>query len=104
MNKETKERVNNISCTASAMESAVDNISKWENLIQREVVIISTDSIYYKNFKEYVKEKSIHYDGKEETAPLYISGTKTNKLVELMVYIWKGFYEKQEKKLNELLK
>ena len=24
--------------------------------------------------------------------------------VELMVYIWKGFYEKQEKKLNELLK
>ena len=51
-----------------------------------------------------MKEKSIHYDGKEETAPLYISGTKTNKLVELMVYIWKGFYEKQEKKLNELLK
>lgn len=71
--------------TIAAIEGAESNIEHWNKLRNRELVVIPVDSEYYKEFKIWKKQKGACYNGEKECSPIYISPSKSEPIVDLMI-------------------
>ena len=89
--------------TIAVIEGAEQNIDGWQELKNRELVIMPVDSEYYKSFVEWKKNKGEIYDGKQEKAPSYISGKKANKVLDLLIKYQEDFMKPHKQKLDKLL-
>ena len=89
--------------TIAVVESAQENINRWNKLQGREVAIIPTDSNYYKAFCKWKEGKSVIYNKGKETAPMYVSGGKTNDIVALLVKRQEDFVKPHKEKLSKSL-
>ena len=89
--------------TIAVVEGAERNIDAWQELKNRELVIMPVDSKYYKDFVEWKKTKDGSYDGKQEKAPSYISGKKSNEVLDLLIKHQEDFMKPHKQKLDGLL-
>jgi len=87
----------------SLVEGSEKNIKNWEELKNRELAIIPTDSKYYQAFKEFTKENKTYYDGKKEQSPSYISGKKAYIVINFLIQEEVDFIKPHKQKLDRLL-
>lgn len=88
--------------TISVIESADSNIKSWENLKGRELMVIPTDSEIFKEFNHFIKERRIHYDGKENPQPIYISAM-SEEVCQLIIDSYNNFAEPYRNKIEPFL-
>ena len=86
----------------SIIESSESNIKSWENLSGRELMVIPTDSEVYKEFKHFVNERSIYYDGKQNPQPIFIS-SMSKKVCKLIIDDHLEFAKPYKDKINPFL-
>lgn len=85
------------------IESSESNIKSWNSLKGRELMVIPTDSEVYKEFQHFIKERSIHYDGKENPQPVYIS-KMSNEVCQLIIDNHYSFSKPYRDKIEPFLK
>lgn len=95
--------IQELKCTIAVVEGTQQNIDKWNRLKNREIAMMPTDSHYYKDFQLWIKDK-YRFDGGTENPPMYISGSKTNEVIDLLVKQHEDFVQPHKDKLNKILK
>lgn len=89
--------------TIAVIETAQKNIDGWNFFRNREIAIMPTDSKYYKEFEEWKKTKGVCYDGAKEKAPMYVTGKKTNEVLDLLIKHQEDFAKPYKDKLASVL-
>ena len=82
------------------LEGYDENINLFSKLENREIMLVPTDSEYWKEWKEWKKTKGFIHDGVKEIAPLYISDKKANLAIEAV----KDYYETLKRSIDPKIK
>lgn len=86
--------------TIAVVETAQNNIDNWNKFKNRELCIIPVDSDYYVEFAEWKKSKGAIYDGEKNKSPMYITGSKSNEVLDLLIKHQEDFARPHKEKLS----
>ncbi|MEM3715427.1 MAG: hypothetical protein QXF82_10820 [Nitrososphaeria archaeon] len=90
----TKEEIERMQCTLSAMNSALNNIESWNKYKEvKEIMVIIPSEEVSKVLKE------VRYNGKDCVQPSYISGDSKDNVIDLLIQYQQEFYDKMSEKL-----